>query len=97
VFDTAVYAPAALTDVVVSYFLSDINLDAGTTQQVLFGANNDVFYLAIGNGTDTGIFRVATDGSIDGGLITSNEVTLIATLTGIGNAASLQPANFSGF
>lgn len=54
------------------------------------------FYVALDNGTDTGIYRVAANAGADGVINTANElsVTLVSTLEGIGDVAALTPQNF---
>ena len=57
-------------------------------------------YVALDNGVDTGIYRMAFDGALGTALIIDNatdisSLVLIAVLVGVSDASTLTAANFS--
>ena len=81
--------------------------DAGPVEAAILAAGINVaantaethFYVAVDNGTDTGIYRVRTVDSADADATINlaseiTDVQLVAVLTGVSDASSLTPPNF---
>jgi Ca2+-binding RTX toxin-like protein len=81
----------------VSTYLGDTDGAGANTDQITVdntGTTDDA-YIAVSDGTDTGIFLVQhNDGD---GAIDADEIVLIATLSGVSDAGTLTAANFADF
>lgn len=98
VVDTYFKAPASLSSASVAAFLADINNYEGQVEYVVFDEAEQVSYLAVASGGNTGIFRLAENDDLDdNGVINADEITLLVTLTGVSNASTLSTANFTFF
>ncbi|WP_434580938.1 DUF4214 domain-containing protein [Sulfurimonas sp. NW15] len=96
--DTNTADAAALDTASVATYLANIEQGAANTDNVAYENNNSVIYLAVSDGTHTAIFEAdaASGASIDL-VIDADELTLIATLTGITDAGTLTAADFADF
>jgi len=97
VFNTANVQAAGLATAHIAAFLADINAQY-PVEDVVFNTSGQVSYIAVSDGADTGIYRLAeANGLADGGRIDTIEITQVATLMGVANAANLTEANFADF
>uniref|UniRef100_UPI002353BA22 hypothetical protein n=1 Tax=Rhodosalinus sediminis TaxID=1940533 RepID=UPI002353BA22 len=57
-----------------------------------------VLYIAVSDGTDTALVKAdAEAGAADDAVIDTDDLTLVATFDGIGDAGTLTADNFTGF
>jgi Ca2+-binding RTX toxin-like protein len=97
VFNTANVQAAGLATAHIAAFLADINAQF-PVEDVVFNVAGQVSYIAVSDGVDTGIYRLAeANGLADGGRIDTTEITRVVTLMGVANAGNLTGANFADF
>jgi len=88
--DTA--ASLAIADVVA--FLADLTGDGGGDELIGYD-DSEVAYIAVTDGTDTGIYRVIDSDAANA--IVAGDLTLLVTLQGISDTSDLTAANFADF
>ncbi len=86
---------ADLTTANVAAFLADVD---GAGNDFGNDAGNDgIIYIAVTDGSDTGIFKADDAGGNTDGVIDAAELTLLVTLTGVDDPTALSVANFADF
>lgn len=97
VFNTMNAQAAGLGAADIAAFLADINAQ-WPVEYVAFNSPGQVAYIAVSNGVDTGIYRLAEAHALaDGGAIDATEITQVAALVGMPNAFVLSSAHFPDF
>jgi hypothetical protein len=87
-------APTDLTAGNIETWLGDTDTNTAGNQAVVLNANTDDLYIAVSDGTDTGIYWIVGDGV---NTAIAGDTTLLVTLKGISDPTKLNADNFSDF